>query len=83
MSPTALFTPRDHCACSPALLLGGEGVPGVGWNRVGAGRAIPVYYPPTLRDPYSTIFSIFKAKGPTHGQIRLNLVKMMRFPEVP
>ena len=34
------------------------------------------YYPGTLPDPYS---SIFKVKGPTHGQMKLFLEVSMRF----
>ena len=48
-----------------------------GWGyRVGGWRAIPGYYPGTLQDP---IFSIFKAQGPTYGQIRVNSMILMRF----
>ena len=36
-----------------------------------------MYYPAPTQDP---IFSIFKAKGPTHGQMKRNLVYLMRFP---
>ena len=53
----------------------GRGVPGVGAGWV-PGRAIPGYYPPALQDP---IFSIFKAKGLTYGQMKTNLEVSMRF----
>ena len=46
---------------------GGEGVPGVGYGGWVAGRAIPVPTNPPSQGP---IFSIFKAKRPTYGQMK-------------
>ena len=52
------------------------GVPGVVGRWVGRRGAIPV---PSPNPPRIPIFSIFKAEGPTHGQIRLILEVSMRF----
>ena len=46
---------------------------------VGTGRAIPVPSPASSQGP---IFNIFKAKGPTHGQMKAILDPSTRFPEM-
>ena len=77
------YEPHDHIysAVVPASMNcgtpgGGRGVPGVvgtGWGREVLYRVLPS----TLPGP---IFSIFKVKGPTYGQMKAILRHLMRFP---
>ena len=71
MSPTAIFDPRVHAGHPGRSVPGvGGGVPGV-VGRVGTGVGGWEGYtgtrPPTIPGP---IFNIFKAIGPTHGQMK-------------
>ena len=47
--------------------------------RVGLEGCYTGYYPAPSQDP---IFSIFKAKGPTHGPVKAILRYFMRFPRI-
>ena len=79
MSPTTMFI---------ALLSSVHGCTGTGvvregctrgsGDRGGAGRGYTGTPPRTLPGPYLVIS---EAKGPTHGQMKANMVNSMRYPE--
>ena len=77
MSPTTPFSPSGvYGSAVPAGWPGGEVYPGygmAGWVREGYTGT----QPGTSQDP---IFSIFKAKTHTHGQMKANYDCFMRFP---
>ena len=76
LSPTASFVPRAlWYGYGGADAGGGGGVPG-GGDVVGGREGYTGTPPDTLPDPKT---SIFKAKGPTYGQMKLNLRYFMRF----
>ena len=79
MSPTTTFASAGHRARHDDQDGWGEGVPGVGGDGWVPGRAIPV---PSPRVPYPSYFSIYKAEGPTHGQMKAILSTLRRFPEI-
>ena len=56
----------------------GRGVPGV-WEDGRVREGYTGYYPVTLQDPY---FIIFKPQGPTYGQMKGNIMYLMRFPRM-
>ena len=76
MSPTAIFYSWDTRAGGPALLLGGQGVPGVVRDWGGPGGAIPGTYPVLSQGPYLVIFQGLR---PTHGQMKAISDIFMRF----
>ena len=79
MSPTTIFLwPAGTLSTLTCQDGWGGGVPGV-WGREGGLEGLYRYPPDPSQDPYS---SIFKAEGPTYGQMKVNLRYIMRFPEV-
>ena len=77
LEPHGTFIPRvRHALHADGVPGWGRGVPGVG--RLGvAGRG----YTGTQAQPsLGPIFNIYLRLGPTHGQMKVNLRLMMRFP---
>ena len=80
MSPTTILVSRDgpvrqRYSAEAACGVGG-GVPGVGDTGVAGRGTIPGTQPDRPRYPYLVIF---KAKEPTHGQMKAILRFLMRF----
>ena len=74
--PHGTIGPRvPHPSLAVVLTWGRGGVPGV-WDRVGGREGYTGYLP---SHPRTLIFNIFKAKGPTYGQMRLNYEVSVRF----
>ena len=61
--------------CTAVTVVAGV-YPGWGGRWVGREGAIPVPHPTS---PRTLIFHIFKAKGPTYGQMKANIDPFMRF----
>ena len=79
MSPTALFASGADVLGHDAGSRGrGEVYPGYGTGGW-VGRAIPVPHQTSSQGP---IFSIFKVKSPTHGQMKAIPSYSMRFPRL-
>ena len=51
----------------------------MGWRWVGGWEGYTGYHTQPSQDPYSTIF---KAKGPTHGQMKLFLEVSDEVPQI-
>ena len=71
--------PRALPAGRARLAWWGRGVPGVVGTRWAWRGAIPGTHPDQSQDP---IFSIFKAQGPTYGQMKAILEVSLRFPRI-
>ena len=70
MSPTTIFTSAAPWSGTLEPDHGGRGVPGVGDGWVGLGG---LYRVPTQAPSQDPIFSIFKVRGPTYGQMKVFL----------
>ena len=78
MSPTTLFLVAEHCRLHDRGAGYGEGCTrGSAW----LGGCLEGYTGTHPGPSQDQIFSIFKAKGPTHGQKKLNYEVFMRFPK--